>query len=390
KVTAVLARMEALGIAVDAADLSRKAAAVRRRMEALSGTASALLEGRPLNLGSSAQLAVVLYEKLKLPPPVPQGQKDAAAGPGKDRNGRLRTHHSTDEAALRQISHLHPLPALVLQYRALQNVLSKWLEPEWLPPLLARSGMARAVALPLPSSSTLRSGTTEALPRLSCCWNQTATATGRLSSSAPNMQAVTKYEVMVQIEAEDAAAEDAVVAARVPEVAVASGAAGDAGRSTGRKASGGGDGEDIEAGQRGVRSVAIVARNAFVAPAGRLLVAADYSQIELRLLAHLSGDLRLQELLKVGHGSGGADAFRLIAAAWLRPGTAPADISNRDREQVKRVVYGIIYGMTPQGLAQQLAVHWGLVVDTANTPTSSSNDTRLPYVRLLQGNNSRR
>ncbi|GIL61838.1 hypothetical protein Vafri_16252 [Volvox africanus] len=80
QVMAVLARMEALGIAVDAADLSRKAAAVRRRMEALSATASALLGGRPLNLGSSVQLAGVLYEELKLPPPVPQGQRDAATG----------------------------------------------------------------------------------------------------------------------------------------------------------------------------------------------------------------------------------------------------------------------------------------------------------------------
>ncbi|GLI65686.1 hypothetical protein VaNZ11_009293 [Volvox africanus] len=355
QVTAVLARMEVLGIAVDAADLSRKAAAVRRRMEALSATASALLGGRPINLGSSVQLAGLLYEELKLPPPVPQGQRDAAAGPGKDRNGRLRTHHSTDEAALKQISHLHPLPALVLQYRSLQNVLSKWLEPEWLPPLLARSGMARAAAFPSASASAICSGAREALPRISCCWNQTATATGRLSSSGPNMQAVTRYEVMVQIEDEDAAVATAGTA-RGLGMPIAGGATGSAGGGACRKACGCGDDEDTETGQRGGRSMAIVARNAFVAPAGRLLVAADYSQIELRLLAHLSGDLRLQKLLKMGqNGSGGADAFRLIAAAWLRPGTAPADISSRDREQVKRVIYGIIYGMTAQGLAQQLA-----------------------------------
>jgi hypothetical protein len=87
----VLARMEALGIAVDAAGLGRKAAAVRRRMEALSAAAAGVLGGRQINLGSSAQLAVVLYEELGLPPPVPQGQRDAAAGA---RGGAVRACES--------------------------------------------------------------------------------------------------------------------------------------------------------------------------------------------------------------------------------------------------------------------------------------------------------
>ncbi|KXZ47865.1 hypothetical protein GPECTOR_32g478 [Gonium pectorale] len=308
QVIAVLARMESLGIAVDAAGLDAKAAVVRSRMEALAAAAAAALGGRAVNLGSSAQLAVVLYEELGLPPPGSAGQQGHGheAGAGKDRHGRPRTHLTTDEAALKQIAHLHPLPGLVLQYRSLQNVLSKWLEPEWLPPLLERSRAARAASVaapPAPGPQQRQQGQLGAnglqLPRLACSWNQTATATGRLSSSAPNMQAVTKYEVVVQLQPQQA---------------------------------------DGDADAEG----------------------ADYSQVELRLLAHLSGDLRLQELLRRQEG----DAFRHIAASWLRPGTSPADVSNRDREQAKRVIYGIIYGMTPQGLAAQLAEH-GLGLEEA-------------------------
>ncbi|GLC33311.1 hypothetical protein PLESTM_000047400 [Pleodorina starrii] len=361
QVSWLLARMEAVGIAVDAAGLGRKGGAARRRMEALSAAAAELLGGRQINLGSSAQLAVVLYDELALPTPAPQGQqRDAAGGPGKDRNGRTRTHHSTDEAALKQIKHLHPLPAIVLQYRALQNVLSKWLEPEWLPPLLARS---RAPATAAATAVAAAPSPPPSLPRLSCCWNQTATATGRLSSSAPNMQAVTKYEVVVQLDTAVQMAPPHLPAPRSSAGGPAAAAAG-AARTPAK-----GDGDcDAEAEAAECGSLVVVARNAFVAPAGRLLVAADYSQIELRLLAHLSGDLRLQELLKRGGdgGGGGPDVFRQIGAAWLRP----ADISGQDREQVKRVIYGIIYGMTPQGLAQQLA-EYGVGLEQATSLRAS-------------------
>lgn len=86
-------------------------------------------------------------------------------------------------------THTHP-PAwpqgLVLQYRALQNVRTKWLQPDWLPLLVARSG---GLALPGAGGGGSGGGGQLQLPRLSCSWNQTQTATGRLSSSSPNLQA---------------------------------------------------------------------------------------------------------------------------------------------------------------------------------------------------------
>ncbi|KAG2490280.1 hypothetical protein HYH03_011232 [Edaphochlamys debaryana] len=333
QVSCLLARMEAVGMAVDAAGLAAKGGAVEAAMEAATQQACSLLGGRGLNLGSSAQLAVVLYEELRLPHPGGE-----AGGTGKDRQGRTRTHATTDEATLKALTRHHPLPGLVLQYRSLQNVLSKWLAPDWLPLLLERSGAEPGPAGPAAGPGA---GPAQArLPRLSCCWNQTATATGRLSSSAPNMQAsgrgwwselaVTKYDVTVELPG---------------------------GGPGGGGAAGGGGGAGGE--------LRIVARSAFTAPPSRLLLSADYSQIELRLLAHLSGDRSLQELLRRGTDPRGAgDAFRHIAAAWLRPGTDPADVSSRDREQAKRIIYGIIYGMTPQGLAQALAEQ-GVGVDEA-------------------------
>ncbi len=73
----------------------------------------------------------------------------------------------------------------------MQNVLSKWLEPEWLPPLLARTQAAAELGTGGTPSATARAGAGSPPPRLCCSWNQTATATGRLSSSSPNLQAGT-------------------------------------------------------------------------------------------------------------------------------------------------------------------------------------------------------
>ncbi|PNW81729.1 hypothetical protein CHLRE_06g257800v5 [Chlamydomonas reinhardtii] len=347
----LLGRMEAVGMAVDAEGLERKAGAVQARMDALSASACRLLGGRALNLGSAAQLAVVLYQELRLPPPPQLGGGGGGGGqmdPGTDRHGRARTHLPTDEAALKHLAPLHPLPGLVLQYRALQNVRTKWLQPDWLPLLVARSG---GLALPGAGGGGSGGGGQLQLPRLSCSWNQTQTATGRLSSSSPNLQAVTKYEVKVEVAAADwpeGLEQEEPQQAEEQEQA-------------GQSDSGGGG----SGGDGGVRTLTVVARAAFVAPAGRLLVSADYSQIELRLLAHLSGDMRLQQLLRSG-----GDVFRQIAAAWLRPGTQPASISSRDREQAKRIIYAIIYGMSPQGLAQALSDH-GVEVKEATALRSS-------------------
>ncbi|XP_043217942.1 DNA polymerase theta-like [Amphibalanus amphitrite] len=97
----------------------------------------------------------------------------------------------------------------------------------------------------------------------------------------------------------------------------------------------------------GGRSVSL--RSAFVAPPGWTLVSADYCQLELRLLAHLSGESRLQRLFD-RHG----DPFRLIAAAWT--GVNSEQVTDEQRQHTKALCYGIIYGMGERSLAAQMAV----------------------------------
>lgn len=89
-------------------------------------------------------------------------------------------------------------------------------------------------------------------------------------------------------------------------------------------------------------------RRAFVASKGCLLIAADYSQIELRILAHLSKDKKLTQLLKKGAG----DVFKSIAASWLSKPISQITIEERQRS--KQICYGILYGMGPKALAEQL------------------------------------
>ncbi|DBA78569.1 TPA: hypothetical protein ACH3X1_008502 [Trebouxia sp. C0004] len=203
--------------------------------------------------------------------------------------GSARTHHPTDEVALKQLTGLHPLPPLILEYRCMHNIFTKWIQPPWVHQMAAASAGGQV--------------------RVRCSWNQIATATGRLSSSSPNLQAVTKYTTSVR--------------GLPPEPHAALGSSK----------------QDINI------------RDAFVASPGCLLIAADYSQIELRVLAHLSGDLKLIQVLRQA-GVGG-DAFALIAKTWLRkPHDTDRPVVSEEREKAKRVTYGIIYGLSPWGLAK--------------------------------------
>lgn len=276
QVAALLAQMEAAGLGFDPWLLIEAGAACRSNMARIEEEAAAVA-GRPFNLSSPQQLADVLYSQLKLPRPTAHGR--AAA----------KTHLPTDESALNQLRQHSPLPSLVLQYRALQNFVSKWVQADW----------ARAAAGGFPSAEAFAQAQPPGacpIPRVYCSWNQTATATGRLSSSAPNLQAVTKYNLEA-------------------------------------------------AGNEGLINI----RDAFVAPPSCLLIAADYSQVELRVLAHLSGDAALVRLLQQAGPAG--DAFKHIAHSWLGAADV-ASVSKEEREKAKRVTYALIYGSTAWGLAQ--------------------------------------
>ncbi len=245
----ILQAMEHRGVLIDTAMLATQSRELGERMIALEKDVYALA-GQEFNLGSPKQLGHILYEKLGIPAP-----KKTATG-----------QYSTAEDVLEQLD--HPLPKLLLEHRSLSKLKSTYTDK--LPELLDR-----------------KTG------RVHTSYHQAVAATGRLSSSDPNLQ-----NIPIRTEA-------------------------------GRKI-----------------------RQAFIAPPGYLLVAADYSQIELRIMAHLSGDEGLLNAFRLGE-----DVHRATAAEVF--GVPLAEVSNDQRRNAKAINFGLIYGMSAFGLAKQLGIGRG-------------------------------
>ena len=251
----VLARVEANGVLVDADELRRQTADLGRRMLAAQQKATELA-GRSFNLDSPKQLGALLFDELKLPALV----KTPSGAP------------STNEEALEAIADQHELPRVILEYRSLAKLRSTYTEK-------------------LPEMVNPGTG------RVHTSYHQAGAATGRLSSSDPNLQ-------NIPIRSEE-----------------------------GRRI-----------------------RTAFVAPPGRKLVACDYSQIELRIMAHLSEDPALLRAFAEG-----ADIHRATAAEVF--GKSIEAVSSNERRAAKAINFGLIYGMGAFGLARQLGIGRGEAQD---------------------------
>ncbi|MEY3019866.1 MAG: polymerase [Actinomycetota bacterium] len=244
----VLARLERVGIAVDLAVLSELRGRFTSRLAELEREIHDHA-GHPFNVASNPQLQQVLFEELGLPP-----------------TRRIKTGFSTDASALSELVAHHPIAGAILDWRELSKLLTTYVDA--LPPLVdARTG------------------------RVHTTLSQTTAATGRLSSSNPNLQ-------------------------NVPV--------------------------------RGEEGRAI--RRAFVAGEGyATLLVADYSQIELRLLAHLSGDEGLRSAFAEGEDIHVTTAARVFS-------TPVEDVDATLRDRAKAVNYGLAYGLTAFGLARQLGI----------------------------------
>ncbi|MEZ5443474.1 MAG: DNA polymerase I [Lysobacterales bacterium] len=244
----VLQRMEATGIVVDAPHLAKLSQEMGQQMLALVKQAHEVA-GRHFNLDSPKQLKELLYDELglKAKSKTPSGQP------------------STNEEALEEIAGEHPLPRIILDYRTLAKLKSTYSDK-------------------LPEQINPDTG------RIHTSYHQAVAATGRLSSSDPNLQ-----NIPIRTE-------------------------------QGRRI-----------------------RQAFVAPAGWLLLSADYSQIELRIMAHLSGDEGLLEAFRQGR-----DIHRATAAEVA--GKTLDAVSNEERRAAKAVNFGLIYGMGAVGLANNLGI----------------------------------
>jgi DNA polymerase-1 len=244
---AVLARMESAGILVDETVLAALAEEFSLRLAELE-TAIYASAGHEFNINSPSQLAVVLFDELDLP-----------------RGRKIKTGYSTDVKVMEKLSHLHELPALILQYRNLAKLKNTYVDK-------------------------LRTHISPISGRVHTSYNQCGTATGRLSSSRPNLQ-----NIPIRTE----------------------------------------EGRRI--------------RSAFVAEPGSLLLSADYSQIDLRVLAHYSSDPALLAAFRSDQ-----DIHRQTAGEIFS--VSPQLITPEMRRVAKTINFGIVYGMSSFGLAGQLGI----------------------------------
>ena len=244
----ILARMEQQGVLIDSQQLSQQSQQLATRIMELEKEVHEMA-GEAFNLGSTKQLQHILFEKMELP----VVKKTPKGAP------------STSEEVLQELALDYPLPALIMEYRGLTKLKNTYTDK-------------------LPKMINHRTG------RVHTSYHQAVTATGRLSSTDPNLQNIPIRN---------------------------------------------------EEGRR--------VRKAFIAREGYKIVAADYSQIELRIMAHLSGDKGLLDAF--AHGK---DIHRATASEVFN--VAEDDVTDNQRRSAKAINFGLIYGMSAFGLAKQLHV----------------------------------
>ncbi|MCA9728803.1 MAG: DNA polymerase I, partial [Candidatus Eisenbacteria bacterium] len=243
----VLARMEDAGIALDVPFLQALSTQFESRLAHLTEEIHRLA-GVEFNIASPSQLGEVLFETLGLP-----------------KRKKTKTGYSTDHEVLEALAERHPVPKLVLEHRALSKLKGTYVDAL---PLLVDPGDGRIHA----------------------SFHQAVAATGRLSSSDPNIQ-----NIPIRNE----------------------------------------EGREI--------------RKAFVAADGHVLISADYSQVELRILAHLSRDPGLQEAFRSGYDVHTATASRLF-------GVEAEAVGIELRSRAKAINFGVIYGMGPQRISREMGI----------------------------------
>ncbi len=243
----LLGEMELAGIAIDSATLEQYSGQLARKLDAIEREVYQLV-GYEFNIASTRQLQQVLFEERKLKP-----------------IRKTKTGYSTDTAVLQELAQQDPVPEKVLRHRLLSKLKSTYVDA-------------------LPRMVDSRTG------RIHTHFNQTGTATGRLSSKDPNLQNIPIRD---------------------------------------------------EEGRR--------IREAFVPAAGHRFVSADYAQIELVVLAHLSGDPALTDAFREGH-----DVHRATGALIF--GVGPDEVSAEQRRIAKTINFGVMYGMSAFRLSRELGI----------------------------------
>ncbi|GFR73382.1 DNA polymerase theta-like, partial [Elysia marginata] len=313
-----LARMELNGFGVSEAELESQKNLMTTKLTALEEQAYEMA-GHVFSLTSTDDISKILYSELKLPiNGDPSLMPQLSDGRGQ-RRGRNRTAliGSTSKETLEKLTKFHPLPAVVLEWRRISSALTKSL-----------------FALQRTAKLCLRLN----MPRVfgDC---QIFTATGRISMAEPNIQNIPKD---FAIELPD----------YIGESPTASQPASRVGKKGSKLAAIRGD--KLQTARimdpDNVITAPVSMRKIFVPFKGGVLLAADYSQLELRVIAHLSGDSKLAAVLNAKDG----DVFKMIAAQMHSievEGVTPAQ-----RQQAKQVCYGMLYGIGAKALGEQLGV----------------------------------
>ncbi|HIF9429935.1 TPA: DNA polymerase I [Photobacterium damselae] len=255
----VLSRMERTGVLIDSMKLSAQSQEIAQRLDELEKRAFEIAD-QEFNLSSPKQLQAILFENMGLP----VLKKTPSGTP------------STNEEVLQELALDYPLPKLILEYRGLAKLKSTYTDK-------------------LPKMVNPATG------RVHTSYHQAVTATGRLSSSDPNLQNIPVRN--------------------------------DEGRRI---------------------------RQAFIAPQGYKVLAIDYSQIELRIMAHLSGDKALLDAFCHGKDIHAATAAEIL-------GLPLEQVSSEQRRRAKAINFGLIYGMSAFGLAKQLDMGRGEAQEYMNT-----------------------
>ena len=282
-----LTKMEMNGIGICQEQCRLYKARLQDHLHKLEQKAHKLAEQR-FSLSSPAEVARVLFVDLKLP-----------ADDNKSVHPKFTTkqlsHISTCKKVLEKLSALHPLPAVIIEWRTVAVTLSTVVDP-----------LEREMIY----------STNKDLVRIYATCH-THTATGRVTIAKPNLQSVPRdYQLCYEGDTSGPLPAD--------------------------------------------QHTCVSTRNMFVAAPGYVLLSADYSQLELRMMAHLSGDKSLQRALM-----GSQDVFKVMASDWL--GIPLAQLTDQHRQQAKSICYGLMYGMGTKSFAAQLKISESEASDLVET-----------------------
>ena len=281
----LLAAMEVHGIGFRPEALTDTQGLIEIELQRLSDSAQNAA-GRSFNISSPEQVAATLFDHLRLPKPTATGTSSGGGGGKK--------HASTREEVLQELVGRHPVVGMILRHRTLAKLKGTYVDA-----LLE-------FAVPEDGSTVHRVDNGKRRWRVHAEWNQLSVETGRLSATKPALQTIPREPEPIT----------------EPEVLSFPGA-------------------------KATATPVLNVRSAFVASPGSTLVAVDYSQIEMRVLAHFCMDTRLLALFQDPHG----DVYIQVAAALLKRPTSA--VTPKDRSLAKTCCLGIIYGMGVKELAKR-------------------------------------